>query len=128
MSLSKRNKSILTTTFIVSVFLLFMITKILYAPHKKTIDIEASYKGNAAEFITDLGSDTTIKIGVIIEILGEVTLLVDSAVTINNRIFCQFSNQKPSFKIGDTLVVKGRYIGYDDLMEEVKLDNCILKQ
>jgi hypothetical protein len=27
-------------------------------------------------------------------------------------------------KVNDTIVVKGRCIGYDDLLEEIKLDQC----
>ncbi len=128
MSLSKKSKTILTGVFIGVIVVLFGITKIVYAPHEKTEDIEAVYKGKASDFISNIGTDSTITAGIIIELSGEVTTIEDSTATINNNIFCQFSGLKNTFKVGENILVKGRFIGYDDLMEEVKLDNCILKK
>jgi hypothetical protein len=128
MSLSKKSKTIITVLFIGAVVTLFAVTKIIYAPHEKTEDLEAVYKGKGSDFISSIGTDTTLTAGIIIEISGEVTSLEDSAATINGNIFCQFSNQKITLKTGEIALVKGRFIGYDDLMEEVKLDKCILKK
>ena len=46
-------------------------------------------------------------------------------MTLNEVIFCQFIDSIDSdFKPGMSITVKGRMIGYDDLLEQVKLDQC----
>ena len=128
MSLSKKSKLILTVIFIGFIILLFIFTKIVYAPHTKTADVESIYKGKASDFITNINIDTTIIEGVVVELSGKVTSVLDSTITIDSTVFCQFSIQPPQINLGESVLVKGRYIGFDDLMEEVKLDNCILKK
>lgn len=62
-----------------------------------------------------------------IEISGLVTNLSSNNLTINNQIFCLFPNtiQKPP-STNSQIKIKGRFIGYDDLLEEIKLDQCTI--
>lgn len=47
----------------------------------------------------------------------------DESFVIANAIFCQFQKYISTPILIDTLVtIKGRCIGYDDLLEEIKLD------
>jgi len=61
-------------------------------------------------------------------LVGDVTNVSDSTAVVNGNVFCQFSGEKITFKVGESVTIKGRFIGYDDLMEEVKMDKCILKK
>lgn len=62
-----------------------------------------------------------------IQITGAVTQVTDSVVTINSVIICCF-DKKPSVPANSKMVtIKGRCIGYDELFNEVKLDQCTLK-
>lgn len=61
-----------------------------------------------------------------IEISGIVTELNTEYITLNSKIFCKFLNQIPTININDQVIIKGRCIGYDDLLEQVKLDQCRL--
>jgi hypothetical protein len=45
-------------------------------------------------------------------------------VTINNKIYCQFESLNNDLKVNDSVAIKGRCIGFDDLLEEIKLDQC----
>jgi len=46
---------------------------------------------------------------------------------LNDYIYCvKDSTQKISIEPNENVVVKGRYIGFDDLLEEIKLDHCII--
>lgn len=57
-----------------------------------------------------------------IEVKGTITELNEYDLTLDNKIFCQFNT-----KIGidsKVIIVKGRFIGYDELLEQVKLDQC----
>lgn len=128
MSWSKKSKAILIALFASAIVALFIVTKIMYAPHEKTADVEAVFKGQASDFINDITTDTTLTAGITVELIGEVSDVADSTAVINGNVFCQFSGEKITFKAGEKITVKGRFIGYDDLMEEVKMDKCILKK
>src|SRR5690606_41276755 len=56
---------------------------------------------------------------------GRVTELNHLDVTLDGKIFCSFGDLN-SVKVGDMVKVKGRCIGYDDLLQLVKMDQCVL--
>lgn len=61
-----------------------------------------------------------------IVISGIITEINTSDITIENYIFCNFGKQvdKSPIEKNNSIKVKGRFIGYDDLLELVKLDQC----
>jgi recombinational DNA repair protein RecT len=60
-----------------------------------------------------------------IEISGKVTASENSLVTLNGKISCLLeTNEKVD--LNTSIVIKGRVTGYDDLLEELKLDQCII--
>jgi len=62
-----------------------------------------------------------------VEIFGLVTELNKKDLTLDYRVFCQFENEfDKSLIIDSKFKIKGRVIGYDDLLEEVKLDQCYI--
>ena len=62
-----------------------------------------------------------------IEVVGSVTELNKKSITLDETVFCQFESEiDNSIKKGSKLTIKGRVIGYDDLLEEIKLDQCIV--
>lgn len=61
-----------------------------------------------------------------IEITGIATKETDSVITIENNVFCLFSKKTKTKLLHTTVAVKGKCIGYDELFQEVKLDQCTL--
>jgi len=64
-----------------------------------------------------------------IEISGIITEITKKDITLNNAVFCQFTsiiNSELNSK--DTITIKGRFIGYDDLLELIKIDQSIIIQ
>jgi hypothetical protein len=60
-----------------------------------------------------------------IEISGKVTAVENSLVTLNGKISCLLkTNEK--VVLNTSIVIKGRVTGFDDLLEELKLDQCII--
>ena len=59
-----------------------------------------------------------------ITVSGVITSFNTENIMINNKIFCKFDNIVNKININDSIVVKGRCIGYDELLEEIKLDQC----
>jgi len=58
-----------------------------------------------------------------IEVLGTITELNDNDFTLDDNVFCQFTCKIELIK-SKVVRVKGRFIGYDNLLEQVKLDQC----
>jgi hypothetical protein len=97
----------------------------LYQDHREiaseSIKAELSSESISEIFKQDpaneLLNETVSVSGIISEIDG-------NTLTLDGRVACSFARPPSEYKIGDTLIVKGRCIGYDDLFEIVKLDQC----
>ncbi|MAB47162.1 MAG: hypothetical protein CMC05_00845 [Flavobacteriaceae bacterium] len=64
-----------------------------------------------------------------IEVSGLITDINSNDITIDDTVFCQFSNNlEPSLDKNEKVKIKGRVIGYDDLLEQVKLDQCSINK
>ena len=103
--------------------------KILYKPHKKTIDQKAAFVGNAEDFKKQVAQNQLKWQNAIVELKGKVTNLDKQGFSLNESIFCQLEDSLMIQKIKPqmAITVKGRFIGYDDLLEEIKLDQCIVR-
>lgn len=78
-----------------------------------------------SEFATDPTAAETKYLNNTIAVTGLVTESASQSITLNNKIFCQLSQPtNSSISQGQTITLKGRVIGYDDLLEELKLDQC----
>ncbi|MRX41339.1 hypothetical protein GJU43_18785 [Flavobacterium sp. LC2016-23] len=61
-----------------------------------------------------------------IAITGTVTKETDSVITLENTVFCLFTRKIKEKQLHYKVTVKGKCIGYDELFQEVKLDQCTL--
>lgn len=62
-----------------------------------------------------------------VQISGTITEINENDITLNNTVFCQFANTiNSTLKTNDIITVKGRCIGYDDLLEIVKIDQSTI--
>ncbi|WP_460219579.1 OB-fold protein [Psychroserpens sp. MEBiC05023] len=81
----------------------------------------------AQQFSENLSIADTKYINVTIKISGKVSEIENNTITLEDKVFCQFTNSFNKTVNNDSyLVIKGRVIGYDDLLEQVKLDQCII--
>jgi hypothetical protein len=63
-----------------------------------------------------------------IVVTGKVTTVSGNNVLLDQSINCTFEKADLSIKENQTLNVKGRVIGFDDLLGELKMDMCNLNQ
>jgi hypothetical protein len=63
-----------------------------------------------------------------IEITGKVTKETDSIVILENTVFCLFTQKTKDRLINSKVTVKGKCIGYDELFQEVKIDQCTINK
>lgn len=65
-----------------------------------------------------------------VEVSGKITNidLSNKVITVDGKLFASFKNKlKSDLKINLTIRIKGRLIGFDDLLEELKMDQCVLQ-
>ncbi|MCX2679313.1 hypothetical protein OOZ15_05100 [Galbibacter sp. EGI 63066] len=100
----------------------------IYKPHR-TIESETpSYTGTAVDFAQLFNSDKNMVMDKCLNktlvITGKLVEQNESLLILNNGIVARFSETPP---IKDSLITfKGRFIGYDELLEELKFDQCII--
>ena len=60
-----------------------------------------------------------------ITVIGDVSSIKGKQVTLNNSIVCRL-NSPISVKKDQHVAIKGRVVGYDDLLDELQLDQCLM--
>ena len=106
----------------------FVIKSVIYKPHVLIEDQSASYEGQATIFLETIKADVASWQDKIVVLTGIVTSKDESGLMLNSAIYCQFKDIK-SLKTprqDQEVTLKGRIIGYDDLLEELKLDKTII--
>jgi hypothetical protein len=78
------------------------------------------------EFTNDLEGSNKKYLEKAVAISGTITKLEDSLVTLDHNIICTLKNPNSVIKNNQPIVVKGRIVGYDDLLGELKLDQCFI--
>ncbi len=120
---------------ILVVVILLVVISINYVFHGGARDLdteEAVFTVSSNDIIIEFSSDVTSATNKYsdkaISISGKVTAVSDSIVTIDQTIICNFQSPKNSIKNGQLISVKGRLVGFDDLMGELKLDQCSINK
>lgn len=128
MSLSKKNKFFITVLVLFSSIGIVIYTHTMRAPtsiENKKID----FIGSADELLLIILDHSEAWQDKIVVVSGEVTNKDDKGVMLSSKIYCQLKHTTELQKINlsNNISLKGRIIGYDDLLEELKLDQCIIQ-
>ena len=71
-------------------------------------------------------NEGTELINQVVQFRGKVTGFDSSFVILDHRLICSTdSSVKSNLSIGDSTILKGRCLGYDDLLEELRLDHVV---
>lgn len=105
----------------------FMVYNYMYQDHRdiqsETSQLEITAPYLLERFKTDDGASLLNKT---ITVTGTITSIEEGAVTLNESVYASFSEEIPELKANNKVAIKGRCIGYDELFEIVKLDQCTL--
>lgn len=130
MSLSKKNKKRLLIALVVLTAVGIGGYLYIYKAHKTLDDMEVAYKGDSQGFLSKVEGnvDEWIKGDKVVELTGVITEKDSISVSVNETIYFQFEEGTNTDNLakGQKIKIKGRIIGYDDLLEEVKLDKAII--
>lgn len=61
-----------------------------------------------------------------IQIEGIVSSETDSTLVLHNTVFCLLNHPQKNKLTKKNVIIKGKCIGYDELFEEIKLDQCTI--
>jgi|TARA_B110000977_G_C11049019_1_gene481629 hypothetical protein len=114
--------------FVFTLCLFFLGYNYLFPDHRTINQEEALFNVEASilfdEFIDNSKQAENKYLNQTITVSGVITSFNPENIMINNKIFCKFDTIMTEININDSTVVKGRCIGYDELLEEIKLDQC----
>ena len=113
---------------IVIMIVAYLAYNYIYQDHRDIQNEDAEFTVIASdisnEFEVNPSASETKYLNKTIIVSGEVSEANSNQITLNNIVFCQFNNNTTNLKINKTITIKGRFIGYDSLLEEIKLDQC----
>tara|TARA_R110001632_G_scaffold38339_2_gene96492 strand:+ start:20822 stop:21208 length:387 start_codon:yes stop_codon:yes gene_type:complete len=128
MNLSKKSKILIGIVLFITIAVYAVYKYSMQAPAKiesKKVD----FTGTSDELLSKIQENAAEWQDKIVVISGEITNLDDKGFILSSSIYCQLRDTT----IAKTLIqnnqisLKGRVIGYDDLLEELKLDQCIIQ-
>ncbi len=118
--------------FLAFLLLAFLAYSYIYKSHRD-ISSESVIAVTSAQLLSEFKLDETAAnqkyLDKAIEVEGKITQ-VDTKeffFVLDGKLFAVF--QKKDFKVvnmSSPIVLKGRLIGYDNLLEEFKMDNCVI--
>ena len=105
---------------------------ILHAGQRNINNEKASFEVTSKiiyqEYFRNVDSANAKYIDKAVVIKGIVTSIKNHELIIDNTIICNLKNIDNAVKVDQNVTVKGRVVGYDDLMSELKLDNCFINK
>lgn len=113
--------------FIIGAYLLY---QYIYKEHRDISTEKASFAISVVDLKKEYNENDSLAnvkyLDKTIQIYGSITNidLSNKMVTIDSSLTAIIKGENASLKVDDKLNIKGRFIGYDDLLEEFKMDEC----
>jgi hypothetical protein len=90
---------------------------------------KSEYTKTATDIFTEFSNNSEIAtkkyLNKTVQVSGKVTTIGEDVITLDEKVSCQLQVSK-SVAVGSQIIIKGRVTGYDDLLEELKLDLCLI--
>ena len=104
---------------------------VLYKDQRNITTEKAAFSTTASvlteEYTKDSKSADLKYLNKTIEVTGKVNEVQEAAVVLDPAVLCSFDSSV-SKSTANTVTIKGRCIGFDELFGEVKLDQCTIKE
>lgn len=103
----------------------------LYKQHRDIGQEEAQFSISAIELSNEFMENSALSsqkyADKTIEAYGKISSLdaVNNSLMLDEKLFFTLSKSDiKNLKVDQTIKIKGRFVGYDDLLEELKMDQC----
>ena len=128
--MKKKSKIILLSLLIIGCFGFGIFYYVMHAGARnlndEATDFTVTSKNITNEFSKGIEISNKKYLEKAVAITGMITSINASEVILDNTIICNLKDQNTSIKKDQNVTVKGRVVGYDDLMGELKLDQCFI--
>lgn len=128
--MSKKVKIIILLAVVIGLTGLFAYNYVMYGGARNLTTEKTNFtitsKAIASEFSTSIETANKKYLEKAVAIKGKITASNGNEVILDENVICTFKNQDLSIKKDQTVTVKGRVVGYDDLLGELKLDQCFV--
>ena len=92
---------------------------------KETSEFSVSAIAIFGDFSANAEMATKKYLNKAVEITGKVTNIAENVITLDGKVSCQLQVSE-QVNLHSQVKIKGRVTGYDDLLEELKLDQCLI--
>jgi hypothetical protein len=104
---------------------------VFFKPHRDYAGEKAVYDLRASEVIDEYQADEkaadSLYLNQMVNMKGRITSKEEGALTLNEVVYCQLDSTitlAAEIQEGDSLTLKGRILGYDELFSQVRMDHC----
>jgi len=91
----------------------------------ETAEFVVSTQEIANQFFENIKASEQKYLNKTIEVSGIISEIDTKEITLDDKVYCQFL-EAINASVAENIKIKGRVIGYDDLLEQIKLDQCII--
>jgi len=119
--------------FLILILALIVAYQYIYKAHRDITTEEGSYTITATEIFSEFNTNekgaNTKYLDKTIEVTGDLSNIdvATKSIVIDGKLFATFKDGVPeTLKPNSKIKIKGRFLGYDALLEELKMDQCIV--
>jgi len=103
--------------------------KYIYKDHRNIETEKTAFKVQTGEIVTEFSLNienaTNKYLNKTIEVSGIITAFKDNVIMLDHKIVCyMLDSTDHNLILNSKVIIKGRFIGYDELLEEFKIDQC----
>ena len=119
---------------LIIIFLATAVYFIWNKPHKDYSNMKTDITISSLNFINAFKANSTLAtekyLNQIIFVSGNTTDKLTKSVVLDNGVVCTLDSSSLKalrlIQINDNISIKGRFVGFDDLFEEIRLDHCFI--
>ncbi|WP_109098459.1 hypothetical protein [Aquimarina sp. AU58] len=121
-----KNFIFLTLAFIAAtgIVLLSYIYKEHRTIHTEKVDTNTTAIAFYSAFIKDKAVFNAIHLDNAVELKGLITAIESNRIVLDQKIAVTLESDLTALKINKKITIKGRYVGFDDLLEHLKIDQA----
>lgn len=106
----------------------------MYKSHRDIASEDAAFSKTVSEVFQAFTANDSLAnktyLDKTISVKGKVTNidLANKIITVDEKLSARFTDKIPdNIKLQDSITLKGRMVGFDDLLEEIQMDQCAIE-
>ncbi len=106
----------------------------MYKSHRDIASEDAAFSKTVSEVFQAFTANDSLAnktyLDKTISVKGKVTNidLANKIITVDEKLSARFTDKIPdNIKLQDSITLKGRLVGFDDLLEEIQMDQCAIE-